>query len=178
MTEQELLEQLDRWHEENRHREIVDYIAGLPEEQRLGYPVRCRLGRALNNVERYGDAIEVLESLRREGEGDDSWWSRMGYALYHLERKEESVACFRRALELNPANGDARTFLAWMNVGENGRENSWEGAVKKKKDVPRPATGNNGPARAGEAPLRQKPAGRGNDWQGRGWDDMDGEGAE
>jgi len=175
MTEQEFserLEQLDQLHEECKYQEQVEIIEALPEEVRGRYQVRSRLGRALNNLHRYAEALETLESIRGEGEQDSSWWSRMGYAFYHLDRQKEAAECFLRAQELNPDNPDARTFLAWMNIDANGRQNAWSGG-KDKKDSSRPATGNNGPARNGQAPRRQKPAGKANDWQGRGWDDMD-----
>jgi len=178
MTEQEFLqrlEQLDQLHEEAKYQEQVEIIESLPEEVRGRYQVRCRLGRAFNNLHRFTDALEVLGSVREEGKEDSSWWSRMGYAFYHLERQKEAAEYFLRARELNPDNLDAKTFLAWMNIGADGRQNAWGGGDGK-KDSARPATGNNGPGRDGQAPRRQKPAGRGNDWLGRGWDDMDEEG--
>ncbi len=39
----ELLEKLDQWHEENKHREIVREIGELPEELRQDYDIQGRL---------------------------------------------------------------------------------------------------------------------------------------
>lgn len=170
MTEQEILEQLeqlDRLHDENRFREQIEIIEALPEEVQGQYRIRCRLGRALNNVQRYQDAMEVLESIRAEGEQDTSWWSRMGFALYYLGRDKEAREYFLTAQRLEPKNVDAKTFLALLNV--NG--NAWSGGGSKKEGQ-RSSTPNGIDIRP-EAPRRQKPAGKANDWQGRGWDDMD-----
>ena len=124
----ELLEKLDQWHEENKHREIVREIGELPEELRQDYDIQGRLARALNNTGKYKEAMAVLESVRQIGEQDHRWWSRMGYAYYQLDRMEEAKECFLTAQRLDPDNEDARTFLAWMNVGPSGKSNAWDGA--------------------------------------------------
>jgi len=170
--ERELLERLDQWHEENHHKEIIREIEGLPEEIKRDYGLRGRLARALNNTQRYREALGVLEEVQEEGREDSVWWSRKGYALYYLDRCAEAADCFRQALRLNPENGDARTFLAWMNIGPGGKANAWNGA-KDKKDGPRPAAANN--SRPGEAasPRRPKAGSGANDWGSRGWEDED-----
>ena len=121
----ELLEKLDQWHEENKHKEIVREIGELPEELRQDYDIQGRLARALNNTGKYKEAMAVLESVRQIGEQDHRWWSRMGYAYYQLDRMEEAKECFLTAQRLDPDNEDARTFLAWMNVGPSGKSSRW-----------------------------------------------------
>lgn len=168
MTNKELLERLDQWHEDNRHKEIIQAIEALPEEQQGEYEMRGRLARALNNTGEYRRAIEVLESVRSEGERDSRWWSRMGYAFYHLDRKE-AQECFLTAQRLDPENGDARTFLAWLNVGPSGQANAWDGGTARKKGE-RTETANGWSE--GKGPVGKRPKGDGgaSDWEGRGWE--------
>lgn len=165
MADKELLERLDQWHEEDQHQRIVDEVKALPPEQAEEYDVRCRLGRALNNTHQFQEALAVLESLRQQGETDSSWWSRMGYALYHLERQKEAADHFRRALELKPDNQDARTFLAWMNVNDN----AWGGRAGKKK-ASQPQETVNGYRQETQTQRRPKASNAANDWEGRGWE--------
>lgn len=192
MTDRELLAKLDQWHEDNRHKEIIQAIEALPEEEQGEYEMRGRLARALNNTGEFRRAIEVLESVRSEGERDSRWWSRMGYAFYHLDRKE-AQECFLTARRLDPENGDARTFLAWLNVGPSGQANAWDGGTARKKGE-RTGTANGwsegaGPERTsgggpkerragangwseGKGPAGKRPKGDGgtSDWEGRGWE--------
>lgn len=170
MDEKELLEELDRFHEENRHKEIAQRIEALPEELRMCYEIRCRLGRAMNNLRRYQDAVDLLLEIREEGEKDSRWWSRMGYALYHLKREQEAAGYFRRALELNPGNADAKTFLAWMNQGPDGKENGWTGEVERTEDRRR-STSN--AFASGAAVGRDRRREKANDWGSRGWEEDD-----
>ncbi len=151
-----LLEKLDQWHEENKHREIVREIGELPEELRQDYDIQGRLARALNNTGKYKEAMAVLESVRQIGEQDHRWWSRMGYAYYQLDRMEEAKECFLTAQRLDPDNEDARTFLAWMNVGPSGKSNAWDGASSRKEtaqgDTANGWTSSDGPARRSSKP--------------------------
>ncbi|MDZ4910394.1 cell wall assembly protein, partial [Clostridium perfringens] len=58
---EELLEQLEEWHEEDEFEEIVDAIMEIPEDER-DYELISHLGRALNNLERYEEAVEQFLS--------------------------------------------------------------------------------------------------------------------
>ena len=124
MIDKELLEKLDQWHEDNHHQKIIQEIEGLPEELRQQYQLQGRLARALNNTGRYKEALAVLDGIREAGEQDHRWWSRRGYAYYQLDRMEEAKECFLTAQRLDPGNEDAKTFLAWMNVGPSGKANA------------------------------------------------------
>ena len=156
MIDKELLEKLDQWHEDNHHQKIIQEIEGLPEELRQQYQLQGRLARALNNTGRYQEALGVLDSIREEGEQDHRWWSRRGYAYYQLDRMEEAKECFLTAQRLDPGNGDAKTFLAWMNVGPSGKANAWDGGASRKEtaqgDTANGWTGGDGPARRSAKP--------------------------
>ncbi len=193
MLDQELLARLDQWHEENQHKRIVQEIQGLPEEVREEYEVQGRLGRAWNNLGKYRQALEVLEGVREAGEKDDRWWSRMGFAYYQLERYDIAREHFLRAMELNPENQDAKSFLVWLGLRANGtgEGNGWKTeaaekprpqAVRKlntgeyRTEGPRPAKPKTGGQSNGweqkkaPAPAKPRAGGNGNDWEGRGWE--------
>lgn len=187
MIDKELLEKLDQWHEDNHHQKIIQEIEGLPEELRQQYQLQGRLARALNNTGRYKDALGVLDSIREEGEQDHRWWSRRGYAYYQLDRMEEAKECFLTAQRLDPGNEDAKTFLAWMNVGPSGKANAWDGGASR-KETARGDTANGwtggAPARRSAKPetangwggqkeltgKRSKGDGGTSNWEGRGWE--------
>ena len=117
MNRDELLQQINEWHETDEHQKIIDAIEALPCEKR-DYELTCLLARAYNNVSdphdlRLEEAVSVLESMREKGKDDALWHYRMGYALYYLGREEEALPYFRRAAELNPDDPDARQFIGW-----------------------------------------------------------------
>ena len=57
--DKKFLKQLARWHEDDEFQKIVDAILALPEEER-DYDLTGQLARALNNLEDYETAAEVL----------------------------------------------------------------------------------------------------------------------
>lgn len=81
---EELLEQLEEWHEEDEFEEIVDAITEIPEQER-DYALISHLGRALNNLERYEEAVEQFLSIQEEGKDDPLWHYRIGLAYYYLD---------------------------------------------------------------------------------------------
>ena len=131
MAEETLLERLDRLHRENKHRLILGEIAALPGEEQGTYAIQSRKARALGNLGEYQGALAVLEDLREEGENDPLWWYRRARALFGLERYREARPCFVRALELDPADRDARCFIPLCDTMNNkgrdrtGKENKY-----------------------------------------------------
>ena len=131
MAEETLLERLDRLHRENKHRLILGEIAALPGEEQGTYAIQSRKARALGNLGEYQGALAVLEDLREEGENDPLWWYRRARALFGLERYREARPCFVRALELDPADRDARYFIPLCDTMNNkgrdrtGKENKY-----------------------------------------------------
>ena len=66
---EELLEQLEEWHEQDEFEEIVDAITAIDVEER-DYELIGHLGRALNNLERYEEAVEQFLTVAEEGQDD------------------------------------------------------------------------------------------------------------
>ncbi|TKI58189.1 SMI1/KNR4 family protein [Brevibacillus antibioticus] len=110
--DQTLIEQLNRWHEEDEHQQIVDLLLTVPEEER-GYEAVGRLGRAYNNLELYEEALDQLENIAEAGQQDPVWHFRIGFALYHLKRYEEAVQAFRTSDNLKAGDENTELFLKW-----------------------------------------------------------------
>ncbi|MDO7906254.1 SMI1/KNR4 family protein [Paenibacillus sp. JX-17] len=108
--QEELLEQLDTWHEEDEYEQIVEAILEVPEDER-DYILNSHLGRAYNNLEQYVDAVEVLSRIADEGQEDPLWHYRIGMAYYYLERYEEAKKAFEASDRLEPEDEDTLEFL-------------------------------------------------------------------
>lgn len=107
---EDLLEQLETWHEEDEFEQIVDAIADIPEEER-DYELVSHLGRAMNNLERYEEAVEQFLTVAEEGQDDSLWHYRIGLAYYYLDRYEEALQAFEAADKLDPGDEDTLEFL-------------------------------------------------------------------
>ena len=111
----ELMEQIDEWHKAEKHQEIIDALEQIPEAER-DFETTGFLARAYNNIEEYAKAAELLESVREEGTEDERWNFRMGYAQYFLCNYREALSYFSKAMELEPENGDALSFIRQCNM--------------------------------------------------------------
>ncbi|MGX1829892.1 SMI1/KNR4 family protein [Paenibacillus taichungensis] len=109
----ELLERLEAWHEQDEYEEIIDAITEVPEEER-DYILVNHLGRALNNMERYQEAVEQFLSVEEEGQNDPLWHYRIGLAYYYLEQYENAREAFEAADRLEPGDEDTQEFLEWI----------------------------------------------------------------
>lgn len=109
----ELLERLEAWHEQDDYEEIIDAITEVPEEER-NYILVNHLGRALNNMERYQEAVEQFLSVEAEGQNDPLWHYRIGLAYYYLEQYENAREAFEAADRLEPGDEDTQEFLEWI----------------------------------------------------------------
>ncbi|MFA4133822.1 MULTISPECIES: SMI1/KNR4 family protein [unclassified Brevibacillus] len=110
--DQVLIEQLNRWHEEDEQQRIVDLLLTVPEEERE-YEAVSRLGRAYNNLGLYDEALNQLEKIAEAGQQDPVWHFRVGYALYYLKRYEEAAQAFRTSDKLETGNQNTESWLKW-----------------------------------------------------------------
>lgn len=110
---EELIAQLEAWHEEDEFEKIVDAIMEVPAEER-DYTLISHLGRALNNLERYDEAVGQFLTVAEEGQEDPLWHYRIGLAYYYLERYEEALRAFETADRLDPGDEDTQEFLGWI----------------------------------------------------------------
>ena len=111
----ELIKQIAEWHEADKHQEIIDALEQIPETER-DYETVSLLARAYNNIEKYAHAAELLESVREDGEEDDRWNFRMGYAQYYLDNYRDALHYFNKARELNPEDENTLSFIRQCNI--------------------------------------------------------------
>lgn len=111
----ELMKQIDEWHDAEKHQEIIDALEQIPEAER-DFETTSLLARAYNNIEEYAKAAELLESVREEGAEDERWNFRMGYAQYFLDNNREALSYFGKARELNPEDEDTLSFIRQCNM--------------------------------------------------------------
>ncbi|WP_379137346.1 SMI1/KNR4 family protein [Paenibacillus sp. sgz500958] len=110
---EDLLAQLDEWHEEDEYQEIVDAIMEIPAEDR-DYVLTGHLGRAMINLGQYEEAIEQLMTISEEGKEDALWHYRMGVSHYYLEQYDLALKDFKKADKLEPDDEDTLEFLDWV----------------------------------------------------------------
>lgn len=119
---QEFLDQLERWNEEDEYQKIIDAIEALPP-QALTPALISDLARAYNNLAPAGEkgrpmlekALELLLPLEGELGHDHCWNFRVGYAYFYLDREEEALTYFQRALEARPGDEDTQSMIQECN---------------------------------------------------------------
>ena len=124
MMRDDLIAKLDELHEADEFEEIVNTIMEIPAEDR-DYELTSHLGRAMNNLERYEEAIEQFLTIAEEGKDDPLWHYRIGLAYYYLERYEDARREFEIADRLDPGDEDTLEFLEWI-AGKTTEESALE----------------------------------------------------
>jgi tetratricopeptide (TPR) repeat protein len=122
-----LIKQLTQWHENEEYEKIIETIKSLPQES-MNYELLSHLGRAYNNMEAYDTALEILLSLKAEGENDPLWHFRVGYAYFYKEEYTNALPYFVKSAEL----GDKQApMFRRMCKREIGREELKKEKIKK-----------------------------------------------
>ena len=124
----ELLEQLEQWNSKDEYSQCIQAIEAIPEQER-GYLLTVKLSRAYSNLAVLGDhgvhgtdgevdgdlirhAIDLLESVRTQGENDPYWNSRMGYScLMAYSSAATAYEYAKRWLSLAPDDPDAQELV-------------------------------------------------------------------
>ncbi|WP_367181857.1 tetratricopeptide repeat protein [Fusobacterium sp.] len=112
LNKSDLEKKLDILHEEDKNQEIIDIINSLPKEE-LTYNIIGKLARAYNNNGECEKGLEILLSVKDEGENTSLWNFRVGYSYYYSGKLEEAQKYFERCLELNPDEPDADALLRY-----------------------------------------------------------------
>ena len=108
--EQGFIEQLNEWHEADKHQQIVDLLSAIADEER-DYESISLLGRAYNNLGHYEEALSQFDKISEAGKQDSIWNYRVGFALYYLKRYEEAAQVFSRSAQLEPGVQSTEYFL-------------------------------------------------------------------
>jgi tetratricopeptide (TPR) repeat protein len=124
--QQAFMDKLKKWHEDEQHQDIVDAIAKVPRSE-WDYELSSLYARALNNLERYEEALEVLKPLEAEGKEDGLWYFRVGYSLYYLCKEAEAAEYFQKALDYGDDSEDTQQFLEASLKEAAQRENNANG---------------------------------------------------
>ncbi len=112
MTREQLIAQLNKWHENDEYQNIVDEIITIPTPL-VDDELAVHLGRALNNLGRYKEALKWFMKIDEEGRNNPLWHFRVGYAHYYLDQNEEAVKEFEIANQMDPEDEDTLEFLEW-----------------------------------------------------------------
>lgn len=107
-----LLEQIEAWNADRQFEKILTAIQAVEPEQR-GPVLLGQQARALNNLGRFEEALQVLEQCRAQSAADPLWHFRAGYAWYHLGREDKALEAFDRADELAPGDEETERYLDW-----------------------------------------------------------------
>lgn len=123
-----LLEQIEKWNDADEFSRCIEVIEAIPEQER-DYLLTLNLSRAYSNLAVLGDhgalgenaevdgdllrhAIELLESVRSQGENDPYWNARMGYScLMAYCSAATAYEYAKRWLTLAPKDPDAQKLV-------------------------------------------------------------------
>ena len=112
----ELLEQCQKWNENDEFQKIIDALEAIPAGERTP-ELDSELARAYNNLAQPGDrelfekAIALLEPHEEYFQGDHCWNFRMGYAYYYLDQEGPALRYFEQALEARPGDEDTQEYI-------------------------------------------------------------------
>ena len=141
--------QLEQWNAEDEYTRCIQALNAIPENWR-NYRTAYALARALENYAIIGDhdegtlkskgdkallrAIEVLESVREEGQDKAEWNMRMAYGYQYLYGQEaKAIPYAQRWAELDPEDEDAPAVIRECKAEIRKRQRSRK---KKAKFVP------------------------------------------
>ena len=120
---EEFFAKIDELTEKDKHTECINALESIPAEER-DYEISYQLARALQNFAIVGDddkgteyeigeevllkSLEILESVRKEGQNKAEWNMRMAYGYQYLTCQEEKAIPYaQRWAELDPEDKDA-----------------------------------------------------------------------
>ncbi|MDT9722108.1 hypothetical protein QVE09_24675 [Paenibacillus sp. ClWae2A] len=84
----------------------------IPQSDR-DYNTVSLLARAMNNLERYDEALQQLLTIAKLGEDDPLWHFRVGYSYYYFKQYDEALREFEITDKLDPGDKSTLTLLDW-----------------------------------------------------------------
>ena len=92
----DILEQCQKWHEENEFQKIIDALEAIPDEERTP-EMDSELARAYNNIADPGDRKRFKKAI--------------ALLKPHLDQEGRALRYFEKALEVRPDDEDTKTLL-------------------------------------------------------------------
>ena len=114
----DILQQCQKWHEEDKFQKIIDALEAIPAQERTP-EIDMELARAYNNLGAPSNrpllkkAIALLKPYEEYFQGDHYWNFRMGYSYYYLDQGGRALPYFHKALEARPDDEDTKRFIEW-----------------------------------------------------------------
>jgi tetratricopeptide (TPR) repeat protein len=112
MDRDELIKQLIFWHENDKHEQIIGSIEKIPQNE-WDFELAGLYARALNNLDRYKEALDHLIVFEDEGRENGVWNFRVGYSLYYLNRETEAAEYFQKAIDFGDDGEDTQKLLKY-----------------------------------------------------------------
>lgn len=109
------LKQIEIWNHNEEFEKIIEVLTGIPDNYR-SYELNMLLSEAYISLDRYDEAIELLESIEPICEDNDenaNYFFCLGIAYYYNENYEEALSSFEKAHELNVTDIDTLLFLCF-----------------------------------------------------------------
>ena len=120
---EEFFAKIEELTEKDKHTECINALESIPAEER-DYEISYQLARALQNFAIVGDddkgteynrgyevllkSLDILESVRKEGQNKAEWNMRMAYGYQYLFHQEEKAIPYaQRWAELDPEDKNA-----------------------------------------------------------------------
>ena len=116
-SDMDILQQCQKWYEENKHQKIIEALEGIEERTP---EMDSQLARAYNNEADHRTpegramlkkAIALLKPHEEYFEGDYYWNFRMGYSYYYLDQEGRALRYFEKALEARPDDEDTMQLI-------------------------------------------------------------------
>ncbi|MGC1401795.1 MAG: YcaO-like family protein [Thermodesulfobacteriota bacterium] len=79
--------------------------------------IYCHIGVCLKDLERYEQAIELLDKARTYNAGQKEIYNTLGFCYFKLKEHHKAIEAFERAIEIDPGSG-----IDYANIGSNLRE--------------------------------------------------------
>ncbi len=79
--------------------------------------IYCHIGVCLKDLERYEQAIELLDKAKTYNAGQKEIYNTLGFCYFKLKEHHKAIEAFEQAIEIDPGSG-----IDYANIGSNLRE--------------------------------------------------------
>jgi hypothetical protein len=110
----EFLDKIEVLNHDEEFEKIIDIIIEIPENDRP-YELNVLLSGAYFSLDRYDEAIELLESIEPDDNEEEiaKYYFYLGMSYYHSGNYDEAIPCFEKTHEIDPKDIDTLLFLCF-----------------------------------------------------------------